>query len=98
MANSLRIVATLVARSGSEDKVRALLAPAVHAFRLDPGCEGYILLEDRERPGRFMTYETWANEAALVRHMKSPTMMALAPRLKELLESAIRQDFFTVVV
>lgn len=96
--NALQIVATLVARTGSEDQLRSTLTTAVPKFRDEPGCHGYILLEDRKQPGRFLTYETWTNEAALAEHMKSPTMKALGPVMEKLLKDEIRQDFLSVVV
>lgn len=97
MEAKLQIVATLVAKSGKADALRAALTPAVDAFRGEPGCEGYILLEDRKRAGRFLTYETWVDEKALADHMQSPAMKALAPTMEELLDGAIQQDFLIVL-
>lgn len=97
MTAKLQIVATMMAKTGQSDALRAALTPAVDKFRNEPGCEGYILLEDRKREGRFLTYETWADEGALAAHMKSPAMKALAPTMKELLEGDIKQDFLSVL-
>lgn len=98
MAKSLQIIATLVATPGNESALRDALSAAVPAFRAENGCEAYVLLEDERRPGRFMTYETWADEAALAEHMKSPTMASLAPKMKVWLEGEIVQDFLRVLV
>ena len=98
MENTLQIVATLVAKGGSEDALRNTLTPAIAAFRAEPGCKAYVLLEDKKQPGRFMTYETWVDEAAHARHMESPAMKALAPKMKELLKGEIKQDFLSVLV
>jgi quinol monooxygenase YgiN len=98
MAKPLQIVATMVAKKGQESAARRLLRPAVKKFRDEPGCEGYILLEDKKHSGRFMTYETWIDDTALAEHMKSPSMRALAPKLKPMLKSPIRQDFLEVVI
>jgi quinol monooxygenase YgiN len=78
--------------------LRAVLLPAVEKFRAEPGCEGYTLLEDRNAPGRFLTYETWTDEVALAAHTKFPTMTALGPKMKELLAGEIKQDFLSLVV
>ena len=97
MDAKLQIVATLLAKSGKVDALRDALTPAVDKFRQEPGCEGYILLEDRKRAGRFLTYETWVDEKALAAHMESPAMKALAPTMQELLDGDIKQDFLTVL-
>jgi quinol monooxygenase YgiN len=97
MAN-LKVIATLVAMAGAEDAVRRLLIPAVGAFRAEPGCTAYVLLEDRQQAGRFFTFETWADEGALASHMHSPTMQVLMPKLKELLETQIKQEFLSALV
>ncbi|MCZ2495839.1 antibiotic biosynthesis monooxygenase [Xylophilus sp. Kf1] len=94
----LQIVATMVARPDQADAVRALLVATIDDFRVEPGCSGYILTEDRRRPGRFMTYETWSDEAALAAHMHSPAMTALGPKLTPLLDGDIRQDFLSVLI
>ena len=97
MKKYLQIIATLVAKKAHADEVRNLLTPAVKDFRAEPGCLGYVLMEDRKHAGRFMTYETWQDEAALKAHMHSPTMEKLGPLLKELLDGEIKQDFLTVL-
>lgn len=98
MKNSLRIIATMVAKRESVDAVRTLLTPAVAEFRAEPGCHGYILHEDKKSPGRFITYEAWTDEAALAQHMKSPAMKALEPKLKPLLAAEIEQVFLSILV
>ena len=98
MKNTLQIVATLEAKSAGADELRSLLIPAVTAFRAEPGCNAYVLLEDRKQAGRFMTYETWSDEAALAQHMKSAAMKALAPKMKELLKGEVKQDFLSILV
>ena len=97
MASKLQIVATLLAKSGKAEALREALVPAIGKFRNEPGCEGYIQLEDRKRERRFLTYETWADEAALAAHMKSPAMEALAPTMEKLLDGDIKQDFHSVL-
>jgi quinol monooxygenase YgiN len=96
--NSLKVIATMVAKGGAELELRATLLPVIPKFRAEPGCESYVLLEDTKKPGRFMTYETWADEAALAAHMKSPAMKALAPKMKELPDEPIEQDFLAALV
>ena len=98
MTTELKIVATLVAKPGLEDQLRKLLEPAVHQFRQEPGCRSYALLEDRKQAGCFLTYETWADELALEQHMASPAMKELQPKLKDLLQGGIQQDFLSLLL
>ena len=98
MRNTLQVLATIKANSAGVSELRGLLRSAVKKFRAEPGCEGYVLLEDRKQPGRFLTYETWRDEASLAAHMKSPTMTALTPQLKTLIDGEIKQDLLAVLV
>jgi quinol monooxygenase YgiN len=81
----LNVVAILKAKPGAEQDVRALLQAALPAFQAEPGCLAYTLLTDKEQPTRFLSYETWTDEAALQAHFKAPTMTAATPKLKDLL-------------
>lgn len=90
--SDLYVVATMVSREGKADALREALEPATRAFRQEDGCLSYALLEDRDRPGRFMTFERWRDRSALDAHMQSPAMKALAPRIPELLGEELKQD------
>jgi quinol monooxygenase YgiN len=94
----LQVIATMLAKAGEEAKVRQLLIPAVVAFRSEPGCSSYVLLEDNRKAGCFITYETWHDDAALAAHMKSPAMAELEPQLVPLLRAPIQQDFLSLLV
>jgi quinol monooxygenase YgiN len=85
----LFIIATMTAKPGQADALRELLLPAVDAFRQEDGCLAYTLLEDRNAPGRFVTYETWRDEAALKAHMTSPA----TPKMNDILAEPLTQDF-----
>ncbi|MCA8880512.1 MAG: antibiotic biosynthesis monooxygenase [Rhodobacteraceae bacterium] len=56
---SVTIVAEMIARTGKEGDLRAALKELVKPTRAVPGCDSYILHEDRSRPGHFMFYESW---------------------------------------
>lgn len=78
MKNTLQVIASLVAKNGHADKVRDLLTPAIKNFRAEPGCMGYVLMEDRKQVGRFVTFETWKDEAAL--NVTSRTIIRSLPK------------------
>jgi quinol monooxygenase YgiN len=48
--------------------------------RKEPGCKHYSLLEDRKQAGRFLTFETWTDQAAIEAHMTTPAMKAAGKR------------------
>ncbi|MDQ6648317.1 MAG: antibiotic biosynthesis monooxygenase [Pseudomonadota bacterium] len=91
MTQDLYVVAILTAKPGKADDLRALLLPAVEAFRQEDGCSAYALHEDTERPGRFVSYEVWRDRGALDQHMTSPTMREATQKLKDLLEKEMEQ-------
>jgi quinol monooxygenase YgiN len=85
MSKPMNVVAMLNAKAGSEQQLHELLLAALPKFQAEPGCLAYALLSDRERPTRFLSYETWTDEAALAVHLKSPTMAEAGEKLKDLL-------------
>ena len=63
---------------GRKDR-RKLLVEFVAGARKGPGCKHTSLLEDRKQTGRFLTFETWADQAAIEAHMTTPALVL--PRL-----------------
>lgn len=91
MTTALTVVAIMVAKAGQEPALKQLLTSALPRFQAEPGCQAYTLLTDLEKPARFVTYETWDDEAALQGHMKAPTMTEAAPLMKDLLAEPMQQ-------
>lgn len=91
MKQDLYVVAVMTAKPEKADDLRALLLPAVEAFRQEDGSKSYALHEDTERPGRFVSYEVWRDHDALEKHMTSPTMREATPKLKDLLAREMEQ-------
>lgn len=85
MTMPLNVIATLTAKPGYEQELRDFLQAALPGFQAEPGCIAYALMTDHANPARIMSYETWTDEAALNVHLNSPTMIAAAPKLKEML-------------
>jgi quinol monooxygenase YgiN len=91
MSQDLYVTAIITSKPDRADALRELLIPATKAFRQEDGCLAYALHEDIKRPGRFVTYEVWRDEAALKAHMESPTMKEAGPKLKELTVGEMEQ-------
>lgn len=89
--DALVVIAELVAKPGRADALRDIMVPFVAGARHEPGCEHYVLLEDRETPGRFLTYEIWTNSAALAAHMVTPEIKAVGPKLADILAKPFTQ-------
>ncbi len=81
----LYVVAELVAKPGKEEALRGALSQFAPTVPSEPGCLAYQLFEDMKQPGRFLTYETWADEAALTAHLTAPKMKAAAPTMAAIL-------------
>jgi quinol monooxygenase YgiN len=70
--DALYVIAELVAKPDKADDLRKLLVDFVASARKEPGCKHYSLLEDRKQAGRFLTFETWADQAAIEAHIDDP--------------------------
>jgi quinol monooxygenase YgiN len=56
------VIAEIVAKPGSEGAVREILTNVAEKSRTtEPGCKSYTLLEVEKSPGRFLTFEVWAD-------------------------------------
>lgn len=81
----MTFIAKITARPGAEGQLAEALATLVAATRAEPGCIQYFPHASLERPGEFVLYESWTNEAAFETHTKSPHFAALMARMPELL-------------
>jgi quinol monooxygenase YgiN len=88
---NLYVIAELVAKPDQAEALRAILVPFVEGARKEPGCMHYSLLEDAKQPGRFLTFETWANEDALKAHMTTPAIKSAGPKLEPVLAKPYTQ-------
>lgn len=91
MSTPLNVVAIMKALPGKEAQLHTLLQEALPHFQQEPGCQAYALLADLEDPTRFVSYETWKDEAALQAHMKAPTLTKAQPVLKQILAEPMQQ-------
>ena len=76
---------------------RKLLVEFVAGARKEPGCKHISLLEDRKQAGRFLTFETWADQAAIEAHMTTPAIKAAGPMLVPILAKPFTQEFLKMV-
>jgi quinol monooxygenase YgiN len=60
------------AAQGREEELAGLLKELVGPTRSEPGCVSYELNASQEKPGAFLFYEKFADQAALDAHVGSP--------------------------
>ena len=78
------VIATFEARPGKEAELKQALIDLVAPTRKEAGCLNYDLHILSENPGRFLFHENWTSKELLDAHSKSPHLLALAPRVKDL--------------
>jgi len=72
---SVRLTVQLKVQAGKANDFKAASkAPLARVKREDKGCEMYDLFQSVDDDTRFVMVESWASEADLDAHMKSPTM------------------------
>ena len=91
------VIAEIVSKPDQADALRDLLVPFVAGARKEPGCKHYTLLEDVNQAGRFLTFETWTDAAALDAHMVTPEIKAIGPKLEPVLAKPFTQIKMSLV-
>jgi quinol monooxygenase YgiN len=81
---TLTVVATFQARPGKEADLRAALISLLAPTRKEPGCISYDVHQSVDDPAKFLFHENWQSKEALDRHMRSPHLQKLVPRVDEL--------------
>jgi quinol monooxygenase YgiN len=85
------LVVVMKAKEGAEDEAAALLGELAEASREEPGNELYLTCRDPERPGTFLLYEQYRDQAAFEAHGASEHFTRIAAgRLFGLLASRER--------
>lgn len=85
MTEILNVAAIMKAKPGKESELLALLQDALPAFQSEPGCQAYAVMQDKQDPCRFLSYEAWDNEVAMQAHMSAPTLTKAMPILDKIL-------------
>ena len=85
----LTVVATVRAKPGAEEELRALLEAVVGPTRGEDGCLTYALHQGAADPAVFVFYENWASREHLDAHLASPHVTAGLTRLSELADGGV---------
>ena len=84
----LLVVAVLPAKPEKREELHALLVDLARASRDDAGCLSYGFYADVEDATRFVSVETWDEQASLDAHMQQPHVTSGLGRLGDLLGGA----------
>lgn len=87
-SDSIRVVARLVAKRDSVDRVGAILQSVVEPTRKEAGCLSYELLHNCADPTDFTFVEEWASDRAIDDHMTTQHISDALTKLTGLLSSA----------
>ena len=82
-------IATVQAKPGKENELRAATVPLITATRDEPGVVTYVLHEQLDAPGRFVFYEVFRDESAFQEHVKAVYVQQWLQRLPELTVNGI---------
>lgn len=82
------IVATVIAKSGHRDEVKALVLALVSPARDEPGCLYYDVYQDHGAPDTFRIVDGWASDQAVQDHVAHPNVARISERLAPLVVSS----------
>jgi quinol monooxygenase YgiN len=85
----LSVVATMRAKPGREQELRALLESLIEPTRAEDGNTTYALHQGSQDPAVFVFYENWASQGHLDAHLATPHLQAALPRIPELLDGEL---------
>jgi quinol monooxygenase YgiN len=83
----IKVVATLIAKPGQTDALKAVLGTLVTETRKEAGCLAYDLCQREDNVEHFVMLEQWADAAALKSHFGMPHLQAALGAAKDLLAS-----------
>jgi quinol monooxygenase YgiN len=86
--SQIAVLVKIAAAEGKRDEVLAVLGRLVEAAQDEPGTLQYVVLADAGDADTILTYELYADQAALDAHASSPTMAEVGKALGGLLDGA----------
>ena len=68
MKKSIRVIARITVKPGTEDRVKSVLSNLVEPTRQEAGCLHYELLQNDKDSREFVLLEEWSDRSALDSH------------------------------
>lgn len=85
----LVVIATLTGKPDKRAEIDAALSTAAAASRTEEGCLSYSFCRDLEDADRYVSVETWVDQAALDAHFSTPHLAELLGQAPDLLAGAL---------
>lgn len=83
------LVASMRAKDGKQDELRAALQSLLEPTRAESGCVTYNLHQGLEDPSIFVFHEVWASPEALGAHMQTPHLQQAMGSLPTLVDGEL---------
>lgn len=98
MANPVtRVVLRVIAKEDALERLKPILFELAAQSRKEDGCNGYKVFQSKSDPHEFVLYESWASDAALDAHLKTPhVQQAFARGLPLLAGNPDRRVYTTI--
>jgi quinol monooxygenase YgiN len=90
MADGVRVMATMRAKTGRGDELRGLLDALVPKVLAEDGNQEYAAWRDTSDPDLFVFWELWETPEALRNHGKAPHLAEFGATARDLLEGGAK--------
>ena len=85
---SVRVVAKITSQPDKVEELKSVLLGLVEPTRLEKGCVGYQLVQDKSDLAEFVFIEEWISDSAIDAHMTSAHVQAAFSKAQSLLAKA----------
>lgn len=85
----ITIVASMRAKDGKREELRAALESLLEPTRAESGCVSYNLHEGIDDGSVFVFHEVWASQEQLGQHMQSPHLQQAMAQLPTLVDGEL---------
>lgn len=92
-----RVVLRVMAREGTVEQLKPILLELAEQSRAEKGCNGYKVFQSKSDPLEFVLYESWASDAALDAHLKTPHVQQAFAQGLPLLAGAPDRRVYTTI-
>jgi len=93
----ITLVAIAQAKPGKEKVLEETLLALVQQTRQEAGCINYDLHRSLNKPGVFLFYENYADQAALEKHRTMPYIVDLRAKAVDLLAEPIQIELYEMI-
>lgn len=86
MKNSIRVIARIITKPGTGDRVKSVLSDLIEPTRQELGCISYELLQNSQDSDELVLLEEWEDRTALDSHTAASHTQNAEAQVKEFLK------------